>query len=61
MPKKIIEHNLRIPAEIDRAIRKLAEANDRSINMQAVHMLRQQIPAELLDECRADLSPEIAK
>lgn len=55
MPK-MINFPLRMPNDIDAAVRKLAVANDRNVNQQIINMVRNQIPAELLDECRADLA-----
>jgi len=55
MPKTVI-FNLRIPPNIDRAIRIMADANDRSVHAQIINMLKSQVPADLLDHATVDIA-----
>jgi hypothetical protein len=60
MPK-MIQFPLRLHPEIDSAVRKMAEINDRNINQQINHMLRQQIPVAMMDAATADIAPDLAR
>lgn len=60
MPKKTIPFPIRIPAPIYQAAARVAEIEHRSINGQLLVWLEKGMPAELLDECRADISAALA-
>ena len=55
MPKTVI-FNLRLPPNLDNAVRVMAEANDRSVHAQIINMIKAQVPADLLDQTTVDIA-----
>lgn len=60
MGKKPTPFPVRLSGPVYAAVRRLAETEDRSINYILAKLIEKGIPPELLDECRADISPALA-
>lgn len=56
MPKKYTQFQLRAPTALIEAARKVAEVERRTVTAQIIIWIELGMPAELLDETRADIS-----